>query len=137
MLVGQTQTFPDGLASSTASTASAGTSLSSPLMAVHDGARVQQKAGHVIGLREPGSSTPRTAAASYDDHRRRTGLANLGAVRVDYANYVDDTDGYLYSVRWFDDDTSLTIHVRPQYDDVTGVGSPDGEAWLDAVANGG
>ncbi|KNX39108.1 hypothetical protein VV01_01375 [Luteipulveratus halotolerans] len=46
---------------------------------------------------------------------------------------VDDADGYSYTARWFDDDEPLTIHVRPAYDDVTGVGSPDGQAWLDAV----
>jgi hypothetical protein len=56
-----------------------------------------------------------------------------GATRVDYVNGVDGTDGYTYSARWFDADEGLTIHVRRGYDDVTGVGSPQGAAWLQAV----
>ena len=55
-------------------------------------------------------------------------------MRVDYRNYVDGSDGYAYSARTFDQDGGLTIHVRDGYDDVTGVGSPNGQAWLDAVA---
>jgi hypothetical protein len=53
---------------------------------------------------------------------------------VDFANTVDDSNGYLYSVRLFDYDQNLTIHVRNGYDDITGVGSPDGSAWLAAVS---
>ena len=55
-------------------------------------------------------------------------------MRVDYANSVDASGGYTYTARWFDVDEPLTIHVRPGYDDVTGVGTPAGQAWLDAVA---
>jgi hypothetical protein len=29
----------------------------------------------------------------------------------------------------------VVIHVRNGYDDVTGVGTPNGTAWLDAVVN--
>jgi hypothetical protein len=50
-------------------------------------------------------------------------------------NSEDGTDGYTYITRTFDWDEPLTIHVRPGYDDVTGVGSPSGTAWLDAVSN--
>jgi hypothetical protein len=49
-----------------------------------------------------------------------TGDAN---VRVDNANGVNPVDGLLYSIRTFNNDTSL--HVTPGWDDVTGVGSPD------------
>ena len=56
-----------------------------------------------------------------------------GAVRVDYTNSENGTGGYTYSARWFDRDENLTIHVRPGYDDVTGVGAPNGSAWLTAV----
>jgi hypothetical protein len=58
-----------------------------------------------------------------------------GAVRADYVNGVDGSRGYGYTGRWFDWDDPLTIHVRPLYDDVTGVGSPNGSGWLDAVVN--
>jgi hypothetical protein len=51
-------------------------------------------------------------------------------VRVDFANGVDASDGLLYSVRTFDQDSSLT--VGPGWDDVTGLGSPN-SAWLSAV----
>jgi hypothetical protein len=54
-------------------------------------------------------------------------------VRADYVNGVDAKDWYVYTARWFDQDENLTIHVRPGYDDVTGVGSPNGYAWLQAV----
>jgi len=132
MLVGQTQTFPDGHAAYSEYRIG-GTSLSSPLFAGAMALAVQ-KAGHPFGLANPALYAAR--GASYDITKADLS-AYPGAVRVDYANYVDASDGYLYSARWFDDDSSLTIHVRPQYDDVTGVGSPDGQAWLDAVANGG
>jgi hypothetical protein len=56
-----------------------------------------------------------------------------GVVRVDYVNGVDASGGYTYTARWFDFDTPLTIHVRPRFDDVTGIGSPNGTAWLTAV----
>ena len=46
----------------------------------------------------------------------------------------DASDGYIYTARWFDCDEPLTIHVRPGYDDVTGVGSPNGSAFLDALS---
>jgi hypothetical protein len=32
-------------------------------------------------------------------------------------------------------DTGLTIHTRNGYDDVTGVGSPNGSAFLTALAS--
>ena len=47
-----------------------------------------------------------------------------------YANGVDGSQGLLYSVRTFDQDTSLT--VNPGWDDVTGLGSPN-SGWLTAV----
>ncbi len=50
-------------------------------------------------------------------------------------NSEDASDGYTYITRTFDWDEPLTIHVRPGYDDVTGVGSPAGTAWLNAVSS--
>jgi len=36
--------------------------------------------------------------------------------------------------RWFADG-NLTIHVGPGYDDVTGLGCPNGEAWLSGLSH--
>lgn len=129
MLVGQTQRFPDGH-DAYSEYRIGGTSLSSPLYAGLF-ALVEQKAGHEYGLANPALYAARSTA--YDI--TKTDLATYpGAVRSDYVNGVDAGNGYRYSVRWFDHDEKLTIHVRPAYDDITGVGSPQGQAWLDAVA---
>ncbi|QNN51861.1 S53 family peptidase [Nocardioides mesophilus] len=129
MLVGQTQRFPDGSAQYSEYRIG-GTSLSSPLYAGMF-ALVVQKAGHRFGLANPALYAAR--ATTYDI--TKADLATYpGAVRVDYVNGFDGSEGYTYTARWFDFDNGLTIHVRPQYDDVTGIGSPEGTAWLDAVA---
>jgi subtilase family serine protease len=61
---------------------------------------------------------------------------------------VDSSNGWLFELGWqtgraqlvsgatarsFDQDDKLTIHVRPGYDDVTGLGTPNGQAWLNAL----
>ena len=69
-------------------------------------------------------------SAAYNDITKGALSTYTGAVRSDYVNGVDAGDGYLYSARYFDRDDALTIHVRPGYDDVTGIGSPNGDAWL-------
>ena len=56
--------------------------------------------------------------------------ADAGNVRVDYANGLDSSAGLLYSVRTFDQDSSLS--VNPGWDDVTGLGSPN-SGWLTAI----
>lgn len=129
MLVGQTQRFPDGH-DAYSEYRIGGTSLSSPLYAGMF-ALVEQKAKHAYGLANPALYAAR--AVSYDITKADLGTYP-GAVRADYVNGVDDTDGYSYTTRWFDYDSVLTIHVRPNYDDVTGVGSPKGQMWLDTVA---
>ncbi|SDO76115.1 Subtilase family protein [Pedococcus dokdonensis] len=129
MLVGETQTFPDG-SQHYSEYRIGGTSLASPLYAGMF-ALAQQKAGHAFGLANPVLYRARTA--SIDITKADLG-AYPGDVRSDYVNGVDATGGYVYSARWFDRDESLTIHVRPGYDDVTGVGVPQGQAWLAAVS---
>jgi hypothetical protein len=52
-------------------------------------------------------------------------------VRADFANGENGHDGVLYSVRTFNQDSSL--HLRSGYDLVTGVGSPR-HGWLSAIA---
>jgi hypothetical protein len=53
-------------------------------------------------------------------------------VRNDFANSVDAGDGVVTSLRTFDQTQSL--HTMPGYDDVTGVGSPNGQKFLNALA---
>jgi len=129
MLVGQTQRFPDGH-DAYSEYRIGGTSLSSPLYAGMFALAVQ-KAGHAFGLANPALYAARSATLDIT----KADLGSYpGAVRVDYVNGVDASNGYTYTARWFDRDDNLTIHVRPGYDDVTGLGSPTGQAWLDSLA---
>lgn len=129
MLVGETQSLPDGTAAYSEYRIG-GTSLASPLYAGMLALAAQQ-AGHAFGLANP--VLYRAAGASYDITTADK-ATYPGAVRVDYVNGYDPSLGYSYTARWFDDDAPLTIHVRDAYDDVTGVGSPDGAGWLAAVS---
>jgi len=129
MLVGQTQRFPDGH-DAYSEYRIGGTSLSSPLYAGMFALAVQ-KAGHAFGLANPALYAARSAMVDIT----KADLGSYpGAVRADYVNGVDASNGYTYTARWFDRDDNLTIHVRPGYDDVTGLGSPTGQAWLDSLA---
>jgi len=131
MAVGQTQTWPDGH-TQYSEYRIGGTSLASPLYAGMF-ALATQRAGHALGFANPLLYS--TAGTSANVDITKSGLDTYpGAVRSDYVNGVDDSDGYVYSARWFDRDDSLTIHVRPGYDDVTGIGAPNGENWLHAVS---
>ncbi|MGY2873801.1 subtilase family serine protease [Marmoricola sp. URHA0025 HA25] len=127
MRVGQTQTWPDGHVAYSEYRIG-GTSLASPLYAGMF-ALVVQRAGHDFGL-----ANPVLYHAAANDITKAQRSTYPGAVRVDFANGVDAGDGYVYSARWFDVDEPLTIHVRPGYDDITGVGTPAGQAWLDYLA---
>ena len=56
------------------------------------------------------------------------------AERTAQNNSVDASAGYsAASLRSLDADAVLTIHVRNGYDDVTGIGSPNGPAFLTAL----
>jgi hypothetical protein len=91
-----------------------------------------QNRGAPLGFANPALYAAAGTAAYYDV--TKADLATYpGAVRSDYVNGVDATDGYVYTARWFDQDDALTIHVRPAYDDVTGIGTPNGQAWLDSL----
>ena len=56
---------------------------------------------------------------------------DAGNVRADYVNGVDASDGIVYSVRTFNQDSSLD--VTPGYDQVTGLGVPN-TGWLTAIS---
>jgi subtilase family serine protease len=122
MLVGETQEFPDGTYYDEFRLG--GTSLASPLFAGMTALSLQNNGGEGVGLLNP---------TIYSHHRAFNDVAGPtptpGAVRVDYANGVDATDGLVYSVRTFNQDSSLRL--GPGWDDITGVGSPN-PAWLTA-----
>ena len=125
MLIGITQTFPTGVAYGEYRIG--GTSLASPLFAGMTALTLQNGAQDGVGLLNPliyGS-----AASAFRDVKGRP--RDAGNVRVDYANGVDPTGGLLYSVRTFNQDSSLK--VKRGWDYVTGLGSPT-PAWLTAVS---
>lgn len=99
--------------------ASCVTSLASPLMAGIQ-ALATQKMGR-LGFADPRIySLARTGTGAFRDVTQAHD--NAANVRVDYANGINAKDGLLYSVRSFDDDSSL--NTTKGWDDVTGVGSP-------------
>jgi subtilase family serine protease len=115
MLVGETQTFPAGVAYGEYRIG--GTSLASPLMAGVQ-ALTQQRAGRRLGFINPAL------------YKARPGLfldvtgpgPDAGNVRADYVDGTDPSGGLSYTVRTFDQDSSLA--VGPGWDDVTGLGAP-------------
>jgi len=132
MLIGQTQAFPDGT-SKYSEYRIGGTSLSSPLMAGMLALAVQRRS-EPLGLANPALYAIASTGAYYDI--TKTDLAAYpGDTRVDFINGVDASNGYRYSARWFDEDGNLTIHVAPGYDDVTGLGAPNGDGWLSGLSH--
>jgi subtilase family serine protease len=124
MLIGETQAFPDGVYYDQYRIG--GTSLASPLFAGMT-ALTFQHAGGGVGLLNPAIYANATTGAFTDV----TGPGpDAGNVRVDYANGVDSSGGLVYSVRTFNQDSSLT--TGPGWDDVTGLGSPN-TGWLTAL----
>jgi subtilase family serine protease len=117
LLVGQTQTFPDGTYYDEYRLG--GTSLSSPifagLMALAD-----QAAGAPHGFANPAFYANR--GKFYDVLSVKTAVA-----RRNYNNSVDATAGTSDHLRTFDDYSgSPTQHTGPGWDNVTGLGTPNG-----------
>jgi subtilase family serine protease len=115
MLIGQTQTFPNGAYYDEYRIG--GTSLSSPifagLMALAD-----QKAGHPHGFANPAFYA--NAGQFYDVLSVKTAVA-----RRNFVNSVDATAGTVDRLRTFDDYSgSPTQHTGPGWDNVTGLGTP-------------
>ena len=122
MLIGETQTFPDGVYYDQYRIG--GTSLASPLFAGMT-ALAFEHAGGGVGLLNP---TIYTHPGAFTDV---TGSGpDAGNVRVDFVNTVDSSNGLRYSVRTFNQDSSLA--VGPGWDNVTGMGSPN-SSWLTTV----
>lgn len=137
MLIGQSQTFPDG-SIKYSEYRIGGTSLASPLLAgvvaVGD-----QATGGSLGFLNP--RLYRTANASLlRDVTTACPTAPQqcvtdGVVRVNYANGFNASGGTTTVLRTFNQ--TGTIYTRPGYDDVTGVGSPNIGGLLGGSAGGG
>ena len=135
MLIGETQSFPLASRFGPAGThygeyRVGGTSLASPLLA---GVQADAQQGHQrIGFANPriyqlANQGPKSVY--YDV----TPTGDAGNVRQDYINGINDAAGITYSVRTFDQDSSLT--TGNGWDDVTGVGSVTSD-YIDAVVPG-
>jgi len=124
MLIGLTQSFPSGPAYGEFRIG--GTSLASPLFAGMT-ALALQNAGGSIGLLNPTIYSQATAGTFTDVAGTPPTPA---AVRIDFANGLDTSAGLLYSVRTFNQDSSLSI--APGWDTVTGIGTPN-TGWLTSI----
>jgi subtilase family serine protease len=124
MLVGETQTFPEGV--KYGEFRIGGTSLSAPLFAGMTALTLQQS-GTGIGLLNPVIYDNATTGAFTDV---KGTPKDAGVVRVDYVNNLSASGGLRYSVRTFNQDSSLK--VTKGWDNVTGVGSPNSR-WLSAI----
>lgn len=124
MLIGETQTFTDGVRYGEYRVG--GTSVSSPLSAGML-ADVQQAVGHRLGFANPLLYALAGAGSKglTDVLPQASSNAPLGVVRVDYVDDVgfDPAQGYRYTVRTFDQDSSLV--TTKGWDDVTGLGTPN------------
>ena len=91
-------------------------------------ALADQKAGKALGFANPALY----AGAGTDAYRDIVDPANpMAAGRADYNNGENANDGVTYSLRTLN--FTGTLHTIKGYDDVTGVGTPNGQAWLDAL----
>jgi subtilase family serine protease len=124
--VGETQVFPDGTYWDQYRIG--GTSLSSPLLA---GALAvaYQKAGRPLGFVNPRLYNLLGTSALFDVVAPKSPVHQ---VRTDYANFLDSSEGYLFRLQTIDVQTS-TLHSTKGYDDETGVGTPNGPAFFNAL----
>ncbi len=126
MLVGETQTFPDGSVRY-GEYRIGGTSLSSPLFAGYM-AVADQRAGFHHGFVNPALYRLSGGDAIRDIRPSRVPIA---VVRNDYVNGVDASAGVSTTLRSADLDSSLK--TAPGYDDVTGLGAPRGSRLARAL----
>jgi subtilase family serine protease len=127
MLVGQTQRFPNGVYYDEYRVG--GTSLSSPLFAGLM-ALADQAAGFRHGFVNP-ALYANAATGAFRDVTSPVGI--ISAVRNDFANQVDATQGTATTLRTFNQTESL--HATPGFDDATGIGSPIGNVLVARLAH--
>jgi len=129
MLVGETQTWLDGSVSYDTYRIG-GTSVSCPLFAGVM-ALADQRAGWPHGFANPLFYRLAGSRAFRDVVSPPPGTT-IAAVRSDFDNGESAADGLTFSVRTMNQ--TGTLHTRRGYDDVTGVGSPNGAAFLNALS---
>lgn len=125
LMIGETQTFPDGSAKYSEYRIG-GTSLSSPIMAGIM-ALADQAHGSPHGFANPLFYSKAGSAAYHDVV---SPASTLAVVRVNYNNSVDASAGVSYRLRALNQ--TLSLQTTPGYDDVTGVGTPT-SAFLNAL----
>jgi subtilase family serine protease len=129
-LVGQSQSLPNGSVRYSEYRIG-GTSVSSPLFAGVVAVADQVKGGSLGFLNPKIYSLSGTSAFRDVNHGR---AVTDGVVRVDFVNGYSAADGLVTSLRTFNQ--TGTIFTRPGYDDVTGLGSPNGLSFLASMAGG-
>jgi subtilase family serine protease len=122
--VGETQAFNNG--TYYAEYRIGGTSLSSPLLAGVLADAVQYSGGAIGFINPLIYGDEQTSAIT--DVRPQSGPE--ATVRVDFANFLNPSQGFIKRLQTLDVPT--TIWTRRGYDDVTGVGTPNGVAFLRA-----
>jgi subtilase family serine protease len=128
IIVGVTQSFPEGVHYNEYRIG--GTSLAAPLIAGME-LLADQYAGMHHGFLNPAVYRLRGSAALRDVVAPEGPLA---VVRVDYANMLDPSAGLTTSLRTLSQ--THTLQMGPGYDDVTGVGTPRGMAFITALGRG-
>jgi len=147
MLIGLTETFPNGVRYGQFK--EGGTSLASPLLAgvIAD---ADQKAGVSIGFLNPTLyKVDVLHPAAFNDIVAPASPNSAAVVRVDFANTVDNTSGFVVSLRILDfegvetycDATgncasrNVTLTTTPGFDSITGIGTV-GPQFLSRLAAG-
>ena len=126
MLVGETQTFPDGT-SKYGEYRIGGTSLSSPLFAGHEALADQARGSTTASSTRRSTSWPGAMRSATSCPLGR----HVSVVRARLRQRCRQKDGTSVTLRTADMDTSL--HTKKGYDDVTGLGAPRGAHLLKAL----
>jgi hypothetical protein len=142
MLVGETQTFPNGVYYDQYRIG--GTSVSSPLMAGVV-ARADEAAGHALGFLNPALYSLAGDTAAINDILP-AGKQDMS--RADFANSITEGDGKLFTTRIVDYEgqeqfcnengndcrtRNVALRTAPGYDNMTGLGSI-GDAFVSVLA---
>jgi subtilase family serine protease len=126
MLVGETQTFPDGSVRYSEYRIG-GTSLSSPLYAGLEALADQ------VARRPHGFANPAIYAVNRNVlHDVTAPNTHPAVVRVNFNNSVDASDGTTVLLRSLDDEAQ-SLHLTNGWDNITGVGTPNGAGYVGAL----
>jgi subtilase family serine protease len=128
LMVGETQTFPDGSVKYSEYRIG-GTSLASPIVAGIM-ALANQAAGHALGFVNPLLYSLAGTSALTD---LTSPASPIAMVRTNFVNSVDASGGLAYRLRTVNQTQSLV--ATPGYDDVTGLGTPAGDLLAAVVGH--